>query len=302
MYHDPALLNDVLEGLNVKSDGVYVDVTYGGGGHSMAILERLGESGKLFAFDQDPDAKANLIEDFRFQFIQQNFSFTRNYLRMYSVLPVDGLLADLGVSFHQFDEAGRGFSFRFEGPLDMRMDQSRNLTAAKILNTYEYEDLLRVFKIYGELKNASKVASKVVESRGEVEFKTTNQLREVLQAMVPQKVEHKFLAQVFQALRIEVNQELKVIEDLLLQLKEIVKAGGRIAVITYHSLEDRLVKNFIRTGNVEGKLEKDFYGNVKRPFEAINRKPIVASVEEVRRNNRSRSAKLRIAERVNESV
>lgn len=302
MYHDPALLEETLDGLSIKSSGIYVDVTYGGGGHSKEILERLDDSGKLFAFDQDPDAKANLIEDSRFQFIQQNFSFTRNYLRMYAALPVDGLLADLGVSFHQFDEAKRGFSFRFDGPLDMRMDQSRELTAAKVLNEYEAEDLLRLFRLYGELRNASQVVDRLLSYRSSSLFESTAQLKEVLKGLVPQKVEHKFLAQVFQALRIEVNQELKVIEDLLNQAKEVIKAGGRLVVITYHSLEDRLVKNYMKTGNVEGRLEKDFFGNIQRPFEPVNKKPIVASHDEVLRNNRSRSAKLRIAERSNESV
>lgn len=302
MYHDPALLEETLDGLSIKSSGIYVDVTYGGGGHSKEILERLDDSGKLFAFDQDPDAKANLIEDSRFQFIQQNFSFTRNYLRMYAALPVDGLLADLGVSFHQFDEAKRGFSFRFDGPLDMRMDQSRELTAAKVLNEYEAEDLLRLFRLYGELRNASQVVDRLLAYRSSSLFESTAQLKEVLKGLVLQKVEHKFLAQVFQALRIEVNQELKVIEDLLNQAKEVIKAGGRLVVITYHSLEDRLVKNYMKTGNVEGRLEKDFFGNIQRPFEPVNKKPIVASHDEVLRNNRSRSAKLRIAERSNESV
>lgn len=302
MYHDPALLDEVIEGLKIKTDGVYVDVTYGGGGHSKAILGQLGERGKLYAFDQDPDALNNLIDDSRLHLIQQNFSFTKNYLRMYSALPVNGLLADLGVSFHQFDKAERGFSFRFDGPLDMRMDQSRNLTAAKVLNEYEAEELLRIFKLYGELKNASKIVSKIIAFRAEEAFKTTKQLKNLLHGMVPQKVEHKFLAQVFQALRIEVNQELKVIEELLQQAKEVLKAGGRLVVITYHSLEDRLVKNFIKSGNIEGRLEKDFYGNLLRPFEAVNRKPIVADSEEIKRNNRARSAKLRIAERVDESL
>ena len=302
MYHDPALLEEVIEGLKIKTDGIYVDVTYGGGGHSKAILEQLGERGKLYAFDQDPDALNNLIDDSRLQLIQQNFSFTKNYLRMYSALPVNGLLADLGVSFHQFDKAERGFSFRFDGPLDMRMDQSRNLTAAKVLNEYEAEELLKIFKLFGELKNASKIVSKITAFRAEETFKTTKQLKKLLHGIVPQKVEHKFLAQVFQALRIEVNQELKVIEELLQQAKEVLKAGGRLVVITYHSLEDRLVKNFIKSGNIEGRLEKDFYGNLLRPFEAVNRKPIVADSEEIKRNNRARSAKLRIAERVDESL
>lgn len=300
MYHSPALLEESVEGLAVRANGTYVDVTFGGGGHSKEILKQLGEEGRLFAFDQDPDARNNAIEDKRFVFIQQNFSFLKNYLRMYSALPVDGVLADLGVSFHQFDQAERGFSFRFDGPLDMRMDKARNLTAAKILNSYASDDLLRVFKTYGELRNAKLVVQKILNYRSEKRYSKTSQLKETLAGMVPEKHQHKFLAQVFQALRIEVNDELKVIEDLLSQAEEVLAEGGRLAVITYHSLEDRLVKNYFKSGNVEGRIEKDFFGNIKRGLRPVNRKPIIPGGMEVNQNNRARSAKLRVAEKINE--
>lgn len=298
-YHNPALLQESVDGLAVVADGRYVDVTFGGGGHSKEILKRLSLNGRLFAFDQDPDAEQNRIEDERFSLISQNFSFLKNFLRMYNAIPVDGVLADLGVSFHQFDVPKRGFSFRFSGPLDMRMDQKRKLTAAKVVNTYAVEDLERIFKEYGELRVAKQVVQKIEKARAEKKISTVEELKVLLKSMVPEKMEHKFLAQVFQALRIEVNEELKVIQDLLEQTVEVLKEGGRMSVITYHSLEDRLVKNFFKTGNVQGKVEKDFYGNLIRPMEPINRKPIVPSSDEVKSNNRSRSAKLRIAEKVN---
>lgn len=298
-YHRPALLQESVDGLAVGADGCYVDVTFGGGGHSKEILERLSENGRLFAFDQDPDAERNRLEDDRFTLINQNFSFLKNFLRMYNAIPVDGVLADLGVSFHQFDVPQRGFSFRFSGPLDMRMDQKRKLTAAKIVNAYEEEELERIFRVFGELRNAKQVARRIVESRSVKKIALVEELKEVLSDMIPEKVEHKFLAQVFQALRIEVNEELKVIQELLEQAVEVLKEGGRMSVITYHSLEDRLVKNFFRTGNVEGKVEKDFFGNLVRPMNPINRKPIVPSEREISVNNRARSAKLRIAEKIN---
>lgn len=298
-YHKPALLKESIGGLMVRPEGSYVDVTFGGGGHSREIMQRLAERGRLFAFDQDPDARENRIHDDRFVLIEQNFSFLKNFLRMYNAIPVDGILADLGVSFHQFDVPERGFSFRFSGPLDMRMDQKRALTAARVVNEYEQLQLEKLFKVYGELKNARQVVRRIVEKRLQENIETVEQLKELLSGMVPEKHEHKFLAQVFQALRIEVNEELKVIQDLLEQAVEVLKEGGRIAVITYHSLEDRMVKNFFRTGNVEGKMEKDFFGNLVRPLNPINRKPLQASEEEVRENNRARSAKLRIAEKVN---
>src|SRR5690554_1820262 len=297
VYHKPALLKETIDELSLQPSGTYVDVTFGGGGHSSEILKRLSSQGKLFAFDQDPEAADNVMEDDRLTFIQQNFSFLKNFLKMYRAIPVDGVLADFGVSFHQFDQAERGFSFRFSGPLDMRMDKKRPLTAAKVLNEYEKAQLIYIFKNYGELRNAQKVADKIVAYRENHAFETIDDLKNLLQSMVPEKVQHKFLAQVFQAIRIEVNEELKVIEQFLEQSVEVLKEGGRIAVITYHSLEDRLVKNFFRSGNFEGKLNKDLYGNIIRPLEPVNRKPIVPSAEEVSENNRARSAKLRIAEK-----
>ncbi len=298
MYHKPALLKESLTGLEIQANGIYVDVTFGGGGHSKAILEELNQEGKLFAFDQDPDAAANAIDDKRFSLIQQNFSYLKNYLRMHNAIPVDGLLADLGVSFHQFDVPKRGFSFRFDGPLDMRMSQAGNLTAEKVVNSYSLDDLANLLKRYGEINNSNQVANWIVEARKESPIKDIQTFRSIFSARIPQAHEHKFLAQVFQAIRIEVNQELKVIEQLLEQAVEVLNEGGRIAVITYHSLEDRLVKNFFRSGNFEGKVVKDFYGNVLRPLEPINRKPIVAQFDEVKSNNRSRSAKLRVAKKL----
>jgi 16S rRNA (cytosine1402-N4)-methyltransferase len=298
MYHKPALLQESVDGLSMMADGKYVDVTFGGGGHSKEMLSRLSDKGRLFAFDQDPDAEENRIDDERFSLIAQNFSFLKNFLRMYNAIPVDGVLADLGVSFHQFDVPKRGFSFRFEGPLDMRMDQKRKLTAAKIVNTYTAEQLEVIFREYGELRNAKQVVQQIESARAESKITTVEGLREVLKNITPEKVEHKFLAQVFQALRIEVNEELKVIQDLLEQTVEVLKDGGRMSVITYHSLEDRLVKNFFKTGNVQGKVEKDFFGNLIRPMDPVNRKPIVPSAAEIKDNNRARSAKLRIAEKI----
>jgi len=297
-YHKPSLLQESVDGLSIVADGRYVDVTFGGGGHSKEILERLSENGRLFAFDQDPDAEDNSIEDDRFSLIAQNFSFLKNFLRMYNVIPVDGVLADLGVSFHQFDVPKRGFSFRFEGPLDMRMDQKRKLTAAKVVNTYSADQLETIFKEYGELRNAKQIVQNIDAARSQKKIATVEELKAILKNITPEKIEHKFLAQVFQALRIEVNEELKVIQDLLEQTVEVLKDGGRMSVITYHSLEDRLVKNFFKTGNVQGKVEKDFFGNLIRPMEPINRKPTVPGADEVKDNNRSRSAKLRIAEKI----
>ena len=297
-YHKPALLQESVDGLSIAADGRYVDVTFGGGGHSKEILKRLSENGRLFAFDQDPDAEDNSIEDDRFSLIAQNFSFLKNFLRMYNAIPVDGVLADLGVSFHQFDVPKRGFSFRFEGPLDMRMDQKRKLTAAKVVNTYTADQLEIIFKEYGELRNAKQIVQKIEEARSQKKITTVEGLKGILKNITPEKIEHKFLAQVFQALRIEVNEELKVIQDLLEQTVEVLKDGGRMSVITYHSLEDRLVKNFFKTGNVQGKVEKDFFGNLIRPMEPVNRKPIVPRADEVKENNRARSAKLRIAEKI----
>lgn len=298
MYHDPVMLRQSVDGLEVKPEGVYVDVTFGGGGHSAAILHSLNEEGRLIAFDQDPDASSNALKDSRFTLVAQNFSFLKNYLRMYKAIPVDGILADLGVSSHQFDVDKRGFSFRFEGPLDMRMDQKRELTAAKLLQEYSLEELTRVFREYGELKNAYKLANLIVGHRESRSLKTIEEFKSLIEPIAPKFSEHKFFAQVFQALRIEVNQELKVLENLLEQSVEVLKPKGRLAVITYHSLEDRMVKNFFRTGNLAGKQEKDFYGKLIRPLEPVNRKPIIPSPEEIEKNKRARSAKLRIAEKI----
>ncbi|MCB9189116.1 MAG: 16S rRNA (cytosine(1402)-N(4))-methyltransferase RsmH [Flavobacteriales bacterium] len=297
-YHIPVLLHDAVEILVQNSAGVYVDVTFGGGGHSREILGRLGQDGKLVAFDQDQDAKNNLINDTRFEFVPQNFSFVKNNLRMLGLYPVDGLLADLGVSSHQFDTAERGFSFRFDADLDMRMDRQAALSAKRVLNEYEEADLARVFWLYGELSNSRKLARVIVQARSQSKIKTVGQFREVIKGLVPEVKQKKFLAQVFQALRIEVNDEMEVLRLLLEQLADVIKAGGRVVFITYHSLEDRMVKNFIKSGNVEGKLEKDFYGNVLRPFKEVNRKPILPDNDEIERNPRSRSAKMRVAERI----
>lgn len=296
-YHKPALLEETIEGLAIQPDGCYVDATYGGGGHSRAILDKLSEKGTLLAFDQDPDACANLIEDDRLLFVPQNFIYLKNFLKVHRIEAVDGILADFGVSFHQFDQAERGFSFRFDGPLDMRMDKKRALTAAKILNEYSEEEMQLILKKYGELKNVSAVVKRLVAFRKEGVFASTGDLKKALENLVPAKHEHKFLAQVFQALRIEVNEELVAIERFLEQSEKLLKSNGRLVLITYHSLEDRLVKNFIRTGNFQAKQEKDFYGNLIRPLEPVNRKPIIPSEEELMQNNRARSAKLRIAKK-----
>ncbi|CAM1351443.1 16S rRNA (cytosine(1402)-N(4))-methyltransferase RsmH [Tenacibaculum insulae] len=293
-YHNPVLLKESVDALNIKEDGVYVDVTFGGGGHSREILSRLGENGKLFAFDQDPDAQQNKIEDDRFVLIGENFRFIARFLRFYGIRKVDGVLADLGVSSHQFDEAERGFSTRFDADLDMRMDQQSDLSAKKIINKYSEERLADVLFLYGELRNARTLAKTIVEAReGEV-IETSFQLKEVLKKFLPQAKEHKILAQIFQAIRIEVNQELEVLKEFLEQIPGLLKEEGRLSVISYHSLEDRLVKRFIRTGLFNGEPEKDFYGNISVPLKKIG-KMIIPPKEEVKVNNRARSAKLRIA-------
>ncbi|NBG65221.1 16S rRNA (cytosine(1402)-N(4))-methyltransferase RsmH [Acidiluteibacter ferrifornacis] len=302
-YHKPVMLHESIDGLDIKPDGVYIDVTFGGGGHSKAILERLGEGGRLFAFDRDPDAANNKIEDDRFELIAQDFKFLKNYLRFYRVSELDGILADLGVSSHQFNEGSRGFSIRFDGPLDMRMDQKSPLTAATIVNEYEESVIADILFQYGELRNSRKIAQVIVAARSEKPIKTIEQLKSVLQPLTPWGKENRFLAQVFQALRIEVNGELDSLKALLEQSLEMLKPGGRLSVITYHSLEDRLVKNFMQKGKFEGEVEKDFFGNKLTPFELVNRKPIMPSMEELGENNRSRSAKLRVAKKIeNESV
>ncbi len=297
LYHDPVLLKESVDGLRVCPNGIYVDVTYGGGGHSREILSRLGE-GKLFAFDQDEDVVPYLIDDPRFCFIRHNFRFLRNFLRYYHVESVDGIFADLGVSGHDFDDAERGFSFRFDAKLDMRMNRDQERDAAWIVNNYSEEDLKVLFKTYGEVFNAKMLALKIIEGRKEKPITTTGEFRSVISKCIPPAIEKKYLAQVFQALRIEVNQELEVLKNLLEQSFLVLKPGGMIVVMTYHSLEDRLVKNFFKSGNFEGRIEKDFYGNKQAPFELINRKVITPGEDELQRNPRSRSAKLRIARKI----
>jgi 16S rRNA (cytosine1402-N4)-methyltransferase len=296
-YHNPVLLKECIDGLNINPKGIYVDVTYGGGGHSREILKHL-TTGKLYAFDQDEDAVKNKIEDVRFVLIKQNFRYLKNFLKMYNALPIDGLLADLGVSSHQFDEADRGFSTRFDAKLDMRMDRSSKLTAADILNTYSEEELKRIFKLYGEVDNAGRLAYVIFHARKEKQIERINDLKSAIEKCVKRGRENQYYAQVFQALRIEVNKELDVLKDLLMQSMEVLKPGGRLVVISYQSLEDRLVKNIIRSGKFEGEVDKDFFGNQLTPFEAITRKPIVPSDTEIAENSRARSAKLRIAEKL----
>jgi len=297
-YHIPALLSETIEGLNIKPDGTYVDVTFGGGGHSRAILEKLNSKGKLIAFDQDEDALQNLIEDSRFIFVKSNFRYLINFLKYYNIEKIDGILADLGVSFHHFDETERGFSFRFDGKLDMRMNQNSTLTAEKVLNEYEEEDLSRIFYLYGEIHQSRKIASAIVKARNDVKIETTGQLVEIVKPYFSYKNEKKDLARLFQSLRIEVNKEMKVLQEFLVQTIEVLNPHGRLVVLTYHSLEDRIVKNFMRSGNMEGKIEKDFYGNVLSPFKAVNNKVITPSESEIENNPRARSAKLRIAEKI----
>ena len=296
-YHEPVLLNESVDGLNIDSKGVYVDVTFGGGGHSRAILSKL-DGGHLYAFDQDDEALNNVIEDEEFTLINANFRYLKNSLRMYGVNKIDGLMADLGVSSHQFDFADRGFSIRFESELDMRMDQNAELDAYKVLNTYEQDDLRDVLKCYGELKHPGAIARVIFEEKQNKPIKTVTELKDLLKSFAPRMQEHKFFAQVFQAIRIEVNDELNALREMLLQAQDIIKPGGRLVVISYHSLEDRLVKNLIQKGNFEGELEQDFYGNKLLSFKKITRKPILPSNAEIKLNNRARSAKLRVAEKI----
>lgn len=293
-YHNPVLLKESVDGLNIKPDGVYVDVTFGGGGHSREILSRLNEHGKLFAFDQDEDAQRNAIDDPRFTLIPQNFRFIKRYLRFYGIKKVDGILADLGVSSHQFDEAGRGFSTRFDADLDMRMNQSGALSAFEVINKYDEEKLANVLFNYSELRNAKDIARRIVEKRAEEKIKTSFHLKEVLAAFVPKSQEHKVLAQIFQGIRIEVNQEIEALKEFLLQVPELLNEGGRLSVLSYHSLEDRLVKRFIRSGLFEGEPVKDYYGNIKVPLKKVGQM-VVPSFQEIKKNSRARSAKLRIA-------
>ena len=296
-YHIPALLAETIEGLNIKPDGVYVDVTFGGSGHSREILKHLGAKGRLVGFDQDEDALQNMIDDERFTFVRSNFRYLTNFLKYHGVEKVDGILADLGVSFHHFDEAERGFSFRFEGKLDMRMNTRSSFTAARVVNEYSEEQLADVFYLYGEMHNSRRIASAIAKARSTRRIVSIEQFLEVLKPFFPREREKKEMAKVFQALRIEVNKEMKVLQELLSQSVETLNENGRLVVLTYHSLEDRLVKNFIRSGNFEGKQVKDFYGNIIAPLNAVNNKVITASEEETARNPRARSAKLRIAEK-----
>nr|WP_294788586.1 16S rRNA (cytosine(1402)-N(4))-methyltransferase RsmH [uncultured Flavobacterium sp.] len=296
-YHNPVLLHPTVDGLDIKPDGVYVDVTFGGGGHSKEILRRLGPNGRLFAFDQDEDALANALPDERFTLINENFRFIKRFLRFHGVKAVDGILADLGVSSHQFDVPERGFSTRFDAELDMRMSQKNDLSAYRVVNEYEEQDLRRVFFDYGELKNAPVLARTIVEARKDYPIRTTDELKEVLKKFLPEKVKNKILAQIYQAIRIEVNQEMDVLKEFIEQSLEILKPGGRFSVISYHSLEDRLVKRFIKNGMFEGEPERDFYGNFSVPYKTIG-KLIVPDNEEIKINNRARSAKLRVAEKI----
>lgn len=312
IYHIPAMLRETIQGLNIQPDGLYVDVTFGGGGHSRAILQQLSEQGKLYSFDQDLDTLQNAMHQENWQFVHSNFRYLRNFMDYYGVEQIDGLLGDLGVSFHHFDCPERGFSFRFSAPLDMRMNQTGGKTAADILNSYSEEDLARVLYIYGEMNNSRQIAKKIVKARGQKAIERTEELVAVVIGKTPsvplqggrdgQELDipagaKKELAKLFQALRIEVNDEMGALREMLLAAKDLLKPGGRIAILTYHSLEDRMVKNFLRSGNLEGKIEKDFYGNILSPFKVIE-KGLIASAEEVERNPRARSAKLRVAEQL----
>ena len=293
-YHNSVLLLDSIDALAIKEDGVYVDITFGGGGHSREILSRLGEKGKLVAFDQDPDAKRNKIQDDRFVLIEENFRYISRFLKFYGIKKVDGILADLGVSSHQFDEAERGFSTRFDGELDMRMNQSSKISAKKIINSYPEEMLANILFMYGELRNARAIVKTIVEARDQGAIETSFQLRKLLQKYVPKAKEHKILAQIFQAIRIEVNEELDVLKEFLIQTPQLLTPEGRLSIISYHSLEDRLVKRFIRTGLFTGEPEKDFFGNIDVPLMKVG-KLMIPDKQEIRNNNRARSAKLRVA-------
>lgn len=301
-YHIPVLLEESVDGLNIQPEGVYVDVTFGGGGHSRAILRQLERKGRLIVFDQDKDALVNAPDDPRVTFVRGNFRFLGNFLRYHKIVAIDGLLADLGVSSHHFDDADRGFSFRYDGALDMRMNQEASQSAAQILNDYSVDALTDVFYKYGELRNARRIASAIVSFREKQAIKTTSELLSILEPFARRDREKKVLAQAFQALRIEVNGEMDALKEMLQQAADWLKPGGRLSIISYHSLEDRLVKNFFRSGNFDGELVKDFYGNVETPFRLINRKVIIPSEQEQQENPRSRSAKLRVAEKVDSDV
>lgn len=296
-YHQPVMLAECIDGLNIRPDGVYVDVTFGGGGHSRAILQRLGEEGRLYAFDRDSDALANSIDDPRFCLIHENFKHLKSFLRLHGVRRIDGLLADLGISSHQIDAAERGFSTRLDGPLDLRMDRREGGTAADLVNSADEHELASILRLYGELPNAAPLAHAIVIARSEKPIESTAELCDAVRNLLPRGRENKVLAMIFQALRIEVNGELDALRLMLSQAVEILNPEGRICVMSYHSLEDRLVKNFFRTGNFEGDVKKDFFGNLIAPLNPVNRKPITASEQELQHNNRARSAKLRIAEK-----
>ena len=296
-YHVPVLLKESVDGMNICPNGTYVDVTFGGGGHSREILSRLEKDGRLLGFDQDEDAERNIVDDPRFIFVRSNFRYLHNFLRYHDIEKVDAILADLGVSSHHFDDSERGFSFRFDGALDMRMNKRAGLTAADVVNTYAEERLADIFYLYGELKNSRKLASVIVKARANGQIKTIGEFLEIIKTLFGREREKKELAKVFQALRIEVNQEMEALKEMLTAATEALKPGGRLVVITYHSLEDRMVKNIMKTGNVEGKTTQDFFGNLQTPFKLVNNKVIVPDEEEIERNPRSRSAKLRIAEK-----
>ena len=297
VYHIPALLSESIDGLNIQPDGVYVDVTFGGGGHSMEILKRL-TTGRLIAFDQDEDAASNVPQDGRFLFLNQNFRFLKNNLRFNNILSIDGLIADLGVSFHQFDEPERGFTFRQDAPLDMRMNKSGSVTAADLLNTLDENPLADIFYKYGELSNSRRIAREIVAVRDKKNLKTVNDIIDTVGKLAPFRQEHKFYAKLFQSLRIAVNHEVDYLEEMLLQALDVLNTGGRLVVISYHSLEDRVVKNFMKTGNFLGEEKKDFFGNVETPFRIINKKGTTPDDEELAINNRARSARMRIAEKI----
>lgn len=297
IYHIPVLLRESVDGLEIKPDGVYIDVTFGGGGHSKEILSRLGKKGHLYSFDQDADAEKNIVDDDRFTFVRSNFRYIKNWMRYYNVEKIDGLLADLGVSSHHLDDESRGFSFRFDAPLDMRMNKQAGKTAADIVNDYDEEQLADVFYLYGELKNARKLATAIVKARQAQRIATTGNLLQVAEKLFPREREKKEMAKLFQALRIEVNHEMEALKEMLNGSKDLLCVGGRLSVITYHSLEDRLVKNMMKAGNTEGKVQQDFFGHTEAPFKPVG-KVIVPEPEEQERNPRSRSAKLRIAEKV----
>ena len=298
-YHTPALLHECIDGLNIKPNGVYVDVTFGGGGHSREILKKLGDKGRLFSFDQDTDTRVNIIDDPRFTFVHSNFRYIKNYLRYYNINKVDGILADLGISFFHIDAQSRGFSFKADANLDMRMNKEMKKTAADILNEYPEKDLIKIFRQYGDIKNAGSLAKQIVASRKVKSFSDIEGFVNVIKDKIPKKIENKYLAKVFQALRIELNDEMGALRDFLHSSGDLIVEKGRLVVLSYHSLEDRLVKNYIRSGNCDGIIEKDIYGNYESPLKAVNRKIIIPNDEEIKNNPRSRSAKLRIAEKNN---